>query len=70
MSIEGTLTARQRFTAVTMTVAATHEDPALLRKLIEIAARACAVTNTLRRAAALVVLFEGSAIDLPVQPIG
>src|SRR3954464_4290305 len=40
-----------RFTTFLMAVAAEHDDADLVRKLIAIAARSCAVTNTLRRSA-------------------
>ena len=52
-----------RFTAFTMNVSATHADAGQVRKLIAIAARACAVTNTLRRAATVTIDFEGEPVD-------
>ena len=55
-----------RFTAFTMKVSATHADAGLVRKLIAIAARACAVTNTLSAAATVTIEFEGAAVDLGV----
>ena len=48
-----------RFTTFGLSVAAVHGDADLVRKLITIAARACAVTNTLRRSAAITIEFEG-----------
>ena len=53
-----------RFTAFGLSVAAVHGDPDLVRKLIAIAARACAVTNTLRRSAAVTLEFEGVPVFL------
>jgi putative redox protein len=52
------------FTAFTLAVSAAHDDAALVLKLIAVAARACAVTNTLRRAAAVTVRFEGEIVEL------
>ena len=56
-----------RFSAFTMAIAASHADAELVRKLIAIAARACAVTNTLRTAATVAIEFEGDAINLETQ---
>jgi uncharacterized OsmC-like protein len=47
-----------------MSVRAESDDPDVVRKLIAIAARACAVTNTLRRSAPLTVEFEGAPVDV------
>ena len=54
-----------RFSAFTMTISAGHADAELVRKLIAIAARACAVTNTLRAAATVAIEFEGVRIEVP-----
>ena len=59
-TIEG---APDHFAGFTMSVSATHNDSALVRKLIGIAARACAVTNTLRQAAPVSIEFEGATVD-------
>ena len=59
-TIDGT---PDHFTTFTMAVSATHADASLVRKLIAIAARACAVTNTLRQAATVAIEFEGSFVD-------
>ena len=59
-TIEGT---PDHFAAFTMAVSATHNDPALVRKLIAIAAHACAVTNTLRKAATVAIDFEGAPVE-------
>jgi putative redox protein len=48
-----------RFTTFGLSVEAVHEDADLVRKLITMAARACAVTNTLRRSAVITIEFEG-----------
>ena len=52
-----------RFTAVAMAVSASHGDAELVRKLIAIAARACAVTNTLRAAADVRIELEGAVVE-------
>lgn len=59
-TIDGT---PDHFTAFTMTVSASHSDAELVRKLIAIAARACAVTNTLRQTATMTIEFEGSVVE-------
>jgi putative redox protein len=65
IDVTGTIDpAPDRFTALNMAVSATHADAALVRKLIAIAARACAVTNTLRAAANVTIEFEGAPVDL------
>ena len=53
-----------RFTEFIVTVSAERDDPDEVRKLIEIAARACAVTNTLRKAASMSFVFEGTQVDV------
>ena len=55
------------FGAFTMAISAGHADAELVRKLIAIAARACAVTNTLRAAATVAIEFEGEAVNLETQ---
>jgi putative redox protein len=59
----------ERFTDFELTVSARHDDSSVARKLIAIADRACAVTNTLRRAAPVAVIFEGSRIDSAVETV-
>ncbi|MEP7306944.1 MAG: OsmC family protein [Acidobacteriota bacterium] len=54
--------APDRFTSFTMSVTAVHRDSELVRKFIAMAARACAVTNTLRRSADVTIEFEGVVI--------
>ena len=51
-----------RFTDFTVTVSAERTDPGEVCKLIEIAARACAVTNTLSKAATVTFVFEGTSV--------
>ena len=64
VDVSGTLEGPpDHFAAFTMSVSAAHNDAALVRKLIAIAARACAVTNTLRKAASLRIEFEGKPVD-------
>jgi len=45
-------------------VSAERSDPGEVRKLIEIAARARAVTNTVRKAASVSFVFEGTEVGL------
>jgi putative redox protein len=52
------------FAGFTMSVSATHGDADSVRKLIAIAARACAVTNTLRKAAPVTIDFEGAGVEI------
>jgi len=47
-----------RITAMTMTIGATCEDRAVLEKLVEIAGRACIVTNTLKLSVPISVAYE------------
>jgi putative redox protein len=49
-----------RFTAIKMKVAARHNDAELVHKLITIAERGCIVTNTLRSAVDISVVFENA----------
>jgi len=51
-----------RFTTFGLSVEAVHDDADLVRKLITMAARACAVTNTLRRSAVITIEFEGVSV--------
>ena len=71
IAVEGTMDgAPERYTSFAMTVSATHDDPALVRKLIDIASRSCSVTNTLRRTAPVAITFEGSAVESGVEIAG
>jgi putative redox protein len=64
VDVSGTIEpAPDHFAEFTMAVSATHNDSGLVRKLIAIAARACAVTNTLRRAAPVSIEFEGQVVE-------
>jgi putative redox protein len=54
----------ERFTAFTMDIAGTCDDPALARKLITMAGRSCQVVNTLRQVAPIAITYEGSTIDV------
>jgi putative redox protein len=54
----------ERFTAFTLDVSVGAGDPDDVRKLIGIAARACAVTNTLRRSAPIALAFAGSPVEV------
>jgi putative redox protein len=53
-TIEGT---PERFTAFTLSIAATCE-PETLRKLVTVAERACIVSNTLKQVGAISILFD------------
>ena len=56
ISVAGELVdAPSRFSAITMTVSATHNDPALLQKLITISERACIVANSLKNSVDLTI---------------
>ena len=68
VDVTGTIDgAPDHFSSFTMAISASHADAELVRKLIAIAARACAVTNTLRAAATVAIEFEGDAINLETQ---
>ena len=47
-----------RFTAMALTIAATHQDAELMTKLVTIAERSCIVTNTLRSGVSIAVMIE------------
>jgi putative redox protein len=47
-----------RFTALALTIAATHHDAELLGKLVTIAERSCIVTNTLRSGVSIALTIE------------
>src|SRR5436309_7537631 len=64
VAVSGTMEGTpERFTAFALDVSARHDDAGEARKLIGIAARACAVTNTLRRAATVSIAFGGSPVE-------
>jgi putative redox protein len=61
VAVNGTLDGSpERFTAFDVTVDATCEDPALLRKLVEIAERVCQVVGTLRLSAPLTLTVKAA----------
>ena len=65
VAVTGTLDGTpERFTAFTMDVSAQCADPALARKLITMAGRACQVVNTLRQVAPIAITYEGLPIEL------
>jgi putative redox protein len=65
VAVSGTLDGTpERFTAFTMDVSAQCADPALARKLIMMAGRACQVVNTLRQVAPIAITYEGLPIEL------
>ena len=47
-----------RFTALTLTIAATYQDAELMKKLVALAERSCIVTNTLRSGVSITVTTE------------
>jgi putative redox protein len=59
VTVNGTIeTAPDRFTALALTIAATHQDAELLQKLVAIAERSCIVTNTLRSGVSIALMIE------------
>ena len=59
VDVTGTLDGTpERFTAFTVTVSATCDDPESLRKVVTIAERACQVVNTLKLAAPVTVTAQ------------
>jgi putative redox protein len=59
ITVSGTIeTAPDRFTALAMTIGATHHDVDLMTKLVTIAERACIVTNTLRSGVSIALTIE------------
>ena len=50
--------APDRFTALALTIAATHQDAELMAKLVTIAERSCIVTNTLRSGVPIALTIE------------
>ncbi len=50
----------ERFTEITLTVTAQHNDSDLVRKLLTIAERACIVSNTLKNSLSISIVFEDS----------
>ena len=64
LSVSGVMEdAPDHFAAFTVSVSATHADSDVVRRLIAVAARACAVTNTLRKAAPVTIEFEGVPVE-------
>ena len=57
----------ERFTEFALNISADHRDSAMVRTLIGMAARACAVTNTLRQNAAVLLVFEGAPVELSAE---
>jgi putative redox protein len=65
IEVSGTMVGTpDRFVDFLLNISAEHRDSAMMRKLIGIAARACAVTNTLRQSAAVALMFEGATVEL------
>jgi putative redox protein len=60
----------ERFTTFTMDVSADCNDSELARKLITIAARACQVVTTLRRAATIAITYAGVPVELAEAEVG
>ncbi len=61
ITVSGTLGGTpERVTAMTLKIAANYDDPSLMRKLVTIAERGCIVTNTLKKAAPISIVFEDS----------
>jgi putative redox protein len=65
IDVSGTLEGPpDRFTAFALDVSAVCQDASLAGKLIGIASRACAVTNTLRQTAPVTFTFQGTQISV------
>jgi putative redox protein len=59
ITVRGTIEgAPARFTGLTLTIAASHDDATLLDKLVTIAERSCIVTNTLRSGVSIALRLE------------
>ena len=59
VTVIGTIeTEPDRFTALALTIAATHQDADLMQKLVTIAERSCIVTNTLRSGVSIALMIE------------
>jgi putative redox protein len=59
ITVNGTIEASpDRFTALALTIAATHQDAELMTKLVTIAERSCIVTNTLRSGVSIALTIE------------
>ena len=59
ITVNGTIEGSpDRFTAVTLTIAATYRDAELMKKLVTLAERSCIVTNTLRSGVSIAVTTE------------
>ena len=70
IAVDGTMEGTPvRFTSFTLNISASHNDPDLARRLITIADRACAVTNTLRQMARFSILFEGSPVESALETV-
>jgi putative redox protein len=56
INVNGTIEGSpDRFTALTLTIAATYQDAELMKKLVTLAERSCIVTNTLRSGVSIAV---------------
>ena len=59
VTVHGTTdTEPDRFTALTLTITAVHQDRELMQKLVTIAERSCIVTNTLRSGVSIALIIE------------
>ena len=59
VTVNGTIeTAPDRFTALALTIAATHQDAELMQKLVAMAERSCIVTNTLKSGVPIALTIE------------
>ena len=59
ITVNGTIdSSPDRFTALALTIAATHQDAELMKKLVTIAERSCIVTNTLRSGVSIALTIE------------
>jgi len=59
ITVNGTIEGSpDRFTRLALTIAATHQDAELMKRLVAIAERSCLVTNTLRSGVPIALTIE------------
>ena len=59
ITVNGTIEGSpDRFTRLALTIAATHQDAELMKRLVTIAERSCIVTNTLKNGVSIALTIE------------
>ena len=59
ITVNGTIEGSpDRFTGLALTIAATHQDAELMKRLVTIAERSCIVTNTLKNGVSIALTIE------------